>query len=126
MRTVEHIVSCHQAAAELRKQNKPIWPYKANIQQVLDTLKVDPTVDQLVDGCKKMAAILRAALPATWLDIHHADYDPTFEDIIERMEEFSADDFNDPHYEGPGDAVDCMILTELYDWADTRRIWLRA
>lgn len=126
MRTVEQIVATHQAASKLRKQNKSPWPYTANLEQVLETLQEDPTVDQLLLGCKAMAAILRAALPITWLNIQHSEYDSTFEDLIERLEKFSADDLTDPDYDSPSDAVDELILEDLYDWADSRRIWLRA
>ena len=124
-RTVESIVSNHQAAAALRAAGKPIWSRKVDIKAILreDQSSEDPAVIAL--KANRIAKLLRSHIPAHMFDCSDPDCNYDFVDAIEMMEECTivalAGDL-----ENGVDAVEMLNgwLEMVYDWADANRVWL--
>ena len=121
--TVEHIVSCHAAAAELRKAGNPIWSRKVNIKTILSEDPTNKSPEHAASVANRIGALLRAKLPAELLDFNESAYDFHIAEIVESMEQLKATDYCDDGSYTPLDDLNDR-LSELYDWADVSRVWL--
>ena len=102
-RTIEGIMSSHDAATALRKAGKPIWTYK--VMGIKDIIQ-DDSLDTETKG-KKIAKTIRASRWGRSLE----EGDTLFS-VLENLEETLGDeDFNN-------------WLDEIYDMADADRAWI--
>lgn len=124
-RTVEHIVACHQAAASLRAAGKPIWDKRINIKSILHEDQSNTSPEHIARVSVRIAALLRARIPASVLDSAHDDYDINLTETIEDMEECTVASLAVDAENGvkPVDMFNGW-LEVIYDWADTHRVWL--
>ncbi len=125
-RTAEHIVACHQHAAALRRRGMPIWPYKINLQGILDSANDNHTPEQISEIAKKVAKELRR-LPAKFFDQSNDECDFDFVNAVEELEQMTpvslAAEAKTLHEEPVG-ILDGW-LDEIYDWCDRNRVWTR-
>lgn len=126
-RNIESIVHNHRVAAARRAANRPIWDARINIKGILGEYRDfgdDLTPEQVVEIYRRLHAALKAGVPAHWLD--HGSEQFSF-DLDELMDEFGQ---ATPESFQLGDEkllpVDELNdwLERLYDWADSRRVWL--
>lgn len=127
-RTVESIVSCHQAATALRRAGKPIWAATVRLKDILAQYKDaadDLTAEQAVEMSRKIALALKLGVPAAWRGTESDNYNMDFEDLFERFEQASTADFT-PSKGWPASPCEVIDdwLDELYDWGDRYRVWL--
>ncbi|WP_070308525.1 MULTISPECIES: hypothetical protein [unclassified Janthinobacterium] len=124
-RTVESIVSNHQAASALRAAGKPIWSRKVDIKAILreDQSSEDPTVIAL--KANRIAKLLRSHIPALMFDCSDPDCNYDFVDAVEMMEECTVATLASDLENGV-EAVEMLNawLETVYDWADANRVWL--
>ena len=124
-RTVESIVSNHQAAAALRAAGKPIWSRKVDIKAILrvDQSSEDPAVIAL--KANRIAKLLRSHIPARMVDCSDPDCNYDFVDAVEMMEECTVATLASDLENGV-EAVEMLNgwLETVYDWADANRVWL--
>ena len=124
-RTVESIVSNHQAASALRAAGKPIWSRKVDIKAILreDQSSEDPTVIAL--KANRIAKLLRSHIPARMFDCSDPDCNYDFVDAVEMMEECTVATLASDLENGV-EAVEMLNgwLETVYDWADANRVWL--
>lgn len=103
-RTVESIVENFRAAAELRRQGRPIWRLTITIKPILHESGTTPP--EIIEKGKKVASAVRAAV---------AGFDPELDEIVEWFGDLgaapTANDIDEP-------------LEQLYDWADRNRVWI--
>lgn len=119
-RTVEHIVECHQAAADLRAQGKPIWARQIKLKDILERDQYNESDEHVRVISSEMAARVRESTPKAWLDIDSDHYDRDLDEIVENLEVLKdLEDTSEPLVEEFNGR-----LEELYDWADRRRVWI--
>jgi len=126
-RTIEHIAATYQIAAERREAGKDIWDRTVNIK---DTLSAHPIADMdefdsLELTASRIAAVLRASLPSYYFDVQHEEFDFTFNEAVESLEDMRAEYMRRDKKDGfdPVEEFnDC--LEAIYDWADINRVWL--
>ena len=124
-RTVEHIVSCHQAASVLRKAGKPIWSKRIDMKAIINEDQGNESPEHISAISQRIAALIRAQAPASYFDIGHEDFDFDFVDAVESMEGCTIEDLAQD-MANECEAVDMFNgwLEAIYDWADVNRIWL--
>ena len=124
-RTVDHIVNCHIAATELRKAGKPVWNRTVKIKQFLREDPTNETPEHVASVSVRIAKALRAAVPASYFTLDHADYDGMFVETVEMMEECTVQSLAQAEEYGsePIEELNDWLGT-VYDWADVSRIWL--
>ena len=115
-RTVESIVQCHIDATALRKQNKPIWSKEIALK---DLLGDDDSNERSLIVAKEVARRFRAALPGGVFDVRSDDYDDELTSLIEDLECFN------PEMAEEISPILNERLDEIYDWADSNRVWIR-
>ena len=123
-RYVEQIVECHNLASERRKAGKPIWDRTIDIGSILsevsDKYGDEPDNQTLNTTAKRIADLIRAQVPESWLDVSSKDYDRELEEIVEEFDDIGLQDMDDgytlmEHFNG--------WLEQFYDWADYKRVW---
>lgn len=124
-RTVEHIVSCHQAAAELRKAGKPIWAKRINVRALIQEDQDNESPEHVAELSQKIGKLVRASVPAEYLDIAHNEYNRDLEEVVESFEQCTVEVLAIDKKNGY-EAVDMFNdwMEQLYDWADYNRVWL--
>lgn len=124
-RNVEHIVACHQAAAELRAAGKPIWSKRINIKAILYEDQKNESPEHIAAISVRIAALLRACVPEGAFDFGHDDYDADLTEAVEAMEDCSVASLAADAENGV-EPVDMFNgwLEMIYDWADANRVWL--
>lgn len=124
-RTIEHIVSCHQAAAALRKAGRPIWAKKINVKTIIHEDQGNESPKHICVISARIAKLIRQKVPASYFDISHEDFDFYFVDAVEDMEQCTAKVLAE-HKANGADAVEMFNgwLEAIYDWADSNRIWV--
>ncbi len=122
-RTIEHIAQTHQIASARRQPGQRVWDYRVPITDVVRENQSDRSEAHSASVANRCAALLRARLPAAWLDHSSAAADSDLIEIVECLEQLRADSFAD---EDDYSALEDLNnrLEELYDWADIKRIWL--
>lgn len=124
-RTVEHIVSCHQAAAARRDAGRPIWDKRIDVKAIIHEDQRNVTPEHISSICQRIAALIRRRAPKTYFDVGHEDFDFDFVEAIEAMEQCTVEEL--AHDKANGVDADEMFngwMEALYDWADANRIWL--
>lgn len=123
-RTIEGIVDSHRRARELRAAGKPIWTYTVDIKTILRESD-DLGLERISDVARRIAAALRARLPATFFDITNDAYEMQLDEAVEDLESYEVESLRSLQGEGI-DALDMFNgrLEEIYDWADRARVWL--
>ena len=124
-RTVESIVACHEAAAALRAAGKPIWSKKIDIKAIIHEDQQNESSEHFSEVAQRIAALLRASIPKSFLDVAHVDYDCELEETVVAMEcctvgELAIDASNGVE---PVEMLNGW-LEAIYDWADANRVWL--
>ena len=124
-RTVEHIVSCHQAARSLREAGKPIWNKSIDIKAIIHEDQGNESAEHVSAISRRIAALIRHKAPAAYFDVGHEDFDFDFLDVIEAMENCTVKELAEDKANGC-EAVKMLNgwLEVIYDWADVNRIWL--
>lgn len=124
-RTVEHIVACHRAAADLRAAGKPIWKKRIDIKAILQEDQENESPEHIAAISTRIAALLRAHVPASVFDFGHEDYDEDLAEAVEAMEECTVDSLAVDAENGV-EPVEMFNgwLEMIYDWADANRVWL--
>lgn len=124
-RTIESIVSNHQAAAPLRAAGKSIWPRKVDIKVILreDQSSEDSAVIAL--KANRIAKVLRSHIPARMFDCSDPDCNYDFVYAVEMMEECTVAALAGDLENGV-EAVEMLNgwLETVNDWADANRVWL--
>lgn len=115
--SVEHRVECHRLATALRKQGKPVWANRIPLNDIFDE-KEDP--QSVMEKAHEVAKRLRAGLPAETLDIMSDDYDDEIEELVTDLESWTLENMNGNPVEMFNDR-----MSDIYDWADIKRVWLR-
>jgi hypothetical protein len=123
-RTIDGIVDSHRRARELRAAGKPIWTYTVDIKTILKESD-DTGIERICDAATRIAAALRAGLPAAFFDITSDDYEMVLDEAVEDMESYEAESLRGLSAEGI-DPLEMFNgrLEEIYDWADRARVWL--
>lgn len=126
-RTIESIVSSHQAAATRRRAGKSAWDATIKLKDVLADYKDagdDLSAEQAVEMSHRIALLLKLGVPAAWRHHEHDNYHMDFEDLFERFEQASIADFtaSPGSSETPCEVID-DLLDQLYDWGDRYRVW---
>lgn len=103
-RTIDSILSAHEAASERRKAGKPIWDYRLHIKHLLGTDSSPEAVQRIG---KQIAAILRASAWAK--DDGEMGEVALLAEAFEEVED--VDEFNG-------------TMGYLYDLADADRVWV--
>lgn len=124
-RTVESIVACHQAATALRAAGKPIWSRKIDIKAIIHEDQQNESPEHVSEVAQRIAALLRASIPKSFLDVAHDDYDCDLEETIEAMECCTVGELTIDASNG-AEPVEMFNgwLEAIYDWADKNRVWL--
>lgn len=124
-RTVEHIVSCHQAAAALREAGRPIWAKKINLKAIIQQDQGNESPEYISLISIRIAKLIRQQAPASYFDVEHEDFDFDFVDAVENMEQCTAKVLSEDKANGV-DVVEMFNgwMETVYDWADVNRIWL--
>lgn len=124
-RTVEHIVDCHQAAASLRAAGKPIWKRTIDIKAIIHEDQDNETPEHIRDVANRIARLLRATIPASFLDDRSDDCYYDLLEVVEQMEECTIAALAEDKNNGV-EAVEILNdwLEVIYDWADYNRVWL--
>ena len=124
-RTVEHIVSCHQAAAALREAGKPIWQKKVDVKAILHEDQANESPEHISAISVRIAALLRRKIPASYFDLCHENYNFDFIEAVENMEQCTVAVLAQDKANG-AEPVDMFNgwLESVYDWADENRVWL--
>lgn len=110
--TIEHRIACHREASARRAAGRPVWDYTLKVKQFLGANPCDAA-----EGVFNALVLMRATI-----DPSHNDFD--LECLIERFEEMA---FSPGYAEldvSLGTAAFDDALGDLYDWADTRRVWV--
>lgn len=122
-RSIDKIVENHQVAAARRQAGKRIWDYEINVKAVLHEDPQNESNEHCASVANRIGALLRNHLPVAWLTNGNDQSDETLIEIVEGMEALKHDS-----YEGENDFTPLTDLNEmleqLYDWADTKRVWL--
>lgn len=123
-RNLDVLVEAHRISAQRVRKGQPSWAYRIPIARLLaESRGTPPTPESVASLHMVIAAALRTGLPAAWLDCRDGAYDRTFDEILDRLEGTDA-----AYLAGQGDTEDDLyailddILTELYDWADIKRV----
>ncbi len=124
-RTVEHIVSCHKVASALRAAGKPIWSRHIDIKAILHEDQANTSPEHIAAISVRVAALLRAHLPASVFDFGSDDFDADLIEAVEAMEECSVSSLDEDAKNGV-EPVEMFNgwLESIYDWADANRIWV--
>lgn len=116
-RTIESIVDNHRQANERRKAGKPVWDRTINIKQIL---REDPANTSPTHACNvanQIGLLVKGRVPADWLNPDAESAHVDLIDLINSLTSLSVDD-NEPLAELNS------LLDQLYDWADSNRVWL--
>ena len=120
-RDIDQIVATHQLARDRVRAGRPVWDRKIDVKAIIhrDQDNDDPTYAARVAG--EIAALLRARVPAGWLDVASDGYDSGLDEIVDLMESLAG-------AVAGGDTRETLnhVLADLYDWADASRVWLGA
>ncbi len=124
-RTVDHIVSCHQAAAARREAGRPIWELRIDVKAILREDQRNESPEHISAISQRIAALIRRRAPKSFFDVGHQDFDFDFVDVVEAMESCTVKELEQDKANGC-EAVDMLNgwLETLYDWGDKNRIWL--
>lgn len=119
MQTIENLVACHEVAQSRYKAGRPSWDLTISIKDLFE--EDADNNDLVVQVAHAVAARLRAALPAEAFDDHSEAFDHEIDDIASHFAQMRVED------EPEGLLVDYFNdwLTQLYDWADLKRVWLK-
>ncbi|MGE8063859.1 hypothetical protein [Pseudomonas sp. NPDC089569] len=122
-RSIDKIMENHRVAAERRRAGKRIWDYEIDVKAVLHEDPQNKSNEHCASVANRIGALLRERLPITWLATDNDKSDETIIEIVEGMEALKHDS-----YEGENDITPLSdlneMLAQLYDWADTKRVWL--
>jgi len=124
-RTVEHIVACHQHAAELRAAGKRIWNGTVNVKQLLAGDKSNVSPEYIADLAQRLGALLRSQMPRKFFDVTDEAYSFDFEEVVEMLEGCTVESLAEDLRNG----CDAQMmfngwLEQVYDFADRNRIWM--
>lgn len=122
-RTIESIVENHRVAAARRAAGKPVWDRKIDIKAVLYEDQANTSNEHSAQVANRIGALLRSQVPAEWLDWNSTDQDEELTLIVEGMEALKPDSYEGEEDFTPLDDLNSM-LAQLYDWADSKRVWL--
>ena len=90
------------------------WVCKVDIKQYLGT---ETSNEAVRNASRKILEELKSKLPEKWWSLSSDDADGYLQDLLDDLE-FAQDD----------EEITCeafnYILSELYDWADSRQVWL--
>lgn len=120
-RSIDHLAATHELAQERRKAGKPVWDRTIKIKDIIHEDQDNETNAHVVKVAHAIAARVKAGVPAGWLDIYSEDFDTELaDDIFYGLESMSENDDEE------GALVNEFngLLNMLYDWADTKRVWL--
>lgn len=117
MRTVEGIVACHVAVRERTLAGLPAWDRSIKIKDLFES--DDDSNAHMAVVAHELAERLKAGLPAAMLDFQSESFDQEIEDIVNYFADMRDDE------EPEGQLVEYFDdwLTQLYDWADAKRVW---
>ena len=121
--TVERIVENHRVAAERRAAGKPVWDRKINIKVILREDQSNTSNEHAAHVANRIGALVRSSVPSAWLDAASDVADDDLIDIVEGMEALKPDSYAGEEDFTPLDDLNSM-LDQLYDWADSKRVWL--
>jgi len=123
-RTIEGIVDSHRRASELRAAGKPIWTYTVDVKTIIAESD-DTGIERISDAAIRIAAALRAKLPAAFFDITSDEYEMILDEAVEDMESYDVEGLRNLSAEGI-DPLEMFNgrMEEIYDWADRARVWL--
>jgi hypothetical protein len=116
-RDLDHLVSTHQHAAQLRREGKPIWKCEVPVRTIFNANrdKSAPTIALLI------AAQLRTRFTKqVAIERYDEDFDGEIYDVVYRLEDIGKETMPDANTTDWFDDV----LDDLYDWADHNRVWL--
>lgn len=122
-RTIESIVENHRVASARRAAGKPIWDRNIDIKGIL---RVDPgntSNEHAAAVANRIGDLIRSRVAAAWLDYNSPAFDEDLLDIVEGMEALKPDSYDGDEEMTPIADLNGM-LGQLYDWADTKRVWL--
>lgn len=125
-RSIDSIMAAHEAAGALRRAGKPIWTYKVDIKPILREDQRNVTPEHVASVATRVAARLRAGLPAKFFDYSHPECDMDFLETVEFMETCTVASLAIDLDNGVP-AVDMLNgwLDCIYDWAGGKgRVWL--
>ncbi len=124
-RTVDHIVSCHQAAAARREAGRPIWDKRIDVKAIIHEDQGNESPEHISAISQRISRLLRTRAPKSYFDIGHNDFDFDFVDAVEAMESCTVEVLAQDKANGsePVDMLNDWLET-IYDWADVNRIWL--
>jgi len=123
-RTIDGIVDSHLRARELRAAGKPIWTYTVDVKTILAESD-DTGIERISDAAIRIAAALRAKLPAAFFNITSDEYEMILDEAVEDMESYDVEGLRNLFAEGI-DPLEMFNgrMEEIYDWADRARVWL--
>lgn len=122
-RFVEDIVQNHQIVRERIAQGRPVWDRQIKIKSVIFRDQENATEVHAAAAANEIAAIIRASVPAGWFEFDDDRYDEDLLEIVEGMEALRPDSYEDePAFSALEDLNN--MLEGLYDWADSKRVWL--
>ena len=124
-RTIESIVDSHRRANVLRSEGKSIWTYGVHIKDILRESD-DQSVERVADVSVRIAAALRAGLPAKFFDVTDVDYEMAIDEAVEDLESYTVSGLSALRDEEGVDPLEMFNgrLEEIYDWADRLRVWV--
>ena len=122
-RTIERILENFKAATARRSAGKPVWDRTINIKTILDEDRDNTSDDHCAQNANRIGALVRSSVPKSWLDWGSLDMDEELLNIVEGLEALRPDSYSDDLDFSPLEDLNNM-LGQLYDWADSKRIWL--
>lgn len=122
-RTIESIVENHRVASARRAAGKPIWDRNIDIKGILREDPGNTSNEHAAEVANRIGELIRSRVPAAWLDYNSPAFDEDLLDIVEGMEALKPDSYDGDEEMTPIADLNGM-LGQLYDWADTKRVWL--
>lgn len=122
-RTIESIVENHRVASERRAAGKPVWDRKIDLKPILREDQSNTSNEHAAQVANRIGELVRSQVPADWLDWDSTDLDEDLAYIVEGMEALKPDSYDGEEDFTPLEDLNSM-LDQLYDWADSKRVWL--
>ncbi|HHH9443065.1 TPA: hypothetical protein ACP32N_005053 [Pseudomonas aeruginosa] len=122
-RTIESIVENHRVARERRAAGKSQWDRTINIKAILHEDQSNESNDHVANVANRIGALIRQSVPTSWLEYGNEATDDELIEVVEGMEALKPNSYEGEKDFTPLDDLNSM-LDQLYDWADSKRIWL--
>ena len=122
-RTIESIVENRRVAAKRRAAGKPIWDRTIDVKSILNEDQSNISNEHAALVANRISARIRSQVPSAWLDWNSDDLDEDLIEIVEGMDALKPDSYEGDVNFTPLDDLNSM-LDQLYDWADSKRVWI--